>query len=181
MDNREIVIRIIGETEGSGATKIQKKSADNTQISAFSSSSTKSSSSGVSKSVSNTAYTLAAYAASQAISQATSEILQLGSVYFSMAEDYKGQENLQKVTAVISQANSLFSSIMSGATIGSAAGPVGTAIGAAIGATVYAVKTAVNAKNIQYQQNLQLTSLGTANAFARTRAGFDDNSRGTEN
>ena len=94
--------------------------------------------------------------------------------YFSLSEDYIGENNFNNVSTAISKVTGLASQIMVGAQIG---GP----IGALAGVVTWGVTESINykARMSSYYSSLNATNYNTS--YERTRAGLVDNGRGTEN
>lgn len=109
--------------------------------------------------------------------------------YFTLTEDYVGQNKINIVQTQIGTAKSMLSSIGSGAirggVIGSVAGPIGTAIGAVVGSISSGIKTGIMKKAERDQKieqsNMQLNAINAQTEFMASRANLINGGRGTEN
>lgn len=109
--------------------------------------------------------------------------------YFSLREDYIGQNKMNAIQTQMSTAKSLLSSITGGALAGAAIGmssanPLGVAVGAVVGGVTSGVKAGLNLR-IQRDQkieqyNMQLNATNAQTQFMASRASLVDGGRGTE-
>jgi len=109
--------------------------------------------------------------------------------YFSLREDYIGQNKMNAIQTQMSMAKSLLSSITGGALAGAAIGmssanPAGVAVGAVVGAVTSGVKAGLNLR-IQRDQkieqyNMQLNATNAQTQFMASRASLVNGGRGTE-
>lgn len=109
--------------------------------------------------------------------------------YFTLREDYIGQNKMNAIQTQIGTAKSLLSSIVGGAIAGAAIGtstanPLGVGVGAIIGGVTSGVKAGLNLK-IQRDQkieqyNMQLNATNAQTQFMASRANLINGGRGTE-
>lgn len=94
--------------------------------------------------------------------------------YFSLTEDYIGENNLNNFSTTVSKVSGLVSSIKTGFETGGAAGGI-------IGAVTWGVSEYIGYQSRinSYYSSLNATNYNTS--YERTRAGLVDNGRGTEN
>lgn len=108
--------------------------------------------------------------------------------YFTLKEDYMGQNTLTALQAYSGTAKSMLSSIgssaLQGAIFGKGFGPVGVAIGAVggavLGGAVSGVKARTETEQKIEQVNMQMNATNMQTQFSATRAGLVNGSRGTE-
>lgn len=108
--------------------------------------------------------------------------------YFTLKEDYMGQNTLTALQAYSGTAKSMLSSIgsdaIAGAMVGSYFGPAGTVVGgvlgAAFGGAVSGVKARTETEQKIEQVNMQMNATNMQTQFSATRAGLVNGSRGTE-
>lgn len=125
---------------------------------------------------------------SDALSTAYSIAMMELNRYFTLTEDYLGQNKMNAIQTQIGTAKSMLSSVGSGAAIGAAigtvAGPGGVAVGAVIGAISSGVKTGILAKTERDQKveqhNMQLNAINAQTNFMASRASLVNGGRGTE-
>ena len=125
---------------------------------------------------------------SDALSTAYSIAMMELNRYFTLTEDYLGQNKMNAIQTQIGTAKSMLSSVGSGAAIGAAigtvAGPGGVAVGAVIGAISSGVKTGILAKTERDQKveqhNMQLKAINAQTNFMASRASLVNGGRGTE-
>lgn len=101
--------------------------------------------------------------------------------YYSLSEDYIGENNYKNTMTAISKVTGFGTSVIGGAIAGSQLGVVGAVAGAVIGAVGYGVTEylSYNSKISSYYQNLNATNYQTS--FQQTRAGLTNGGKGTEN
>lgn len=94
--------------------------------------------------------------------------------YFSLSEDYIGQNSYTQAKTIISKGSSLISSVAGGAMMGGAAGAI-------IGLTGWTINQTISyqARISGYYESLNATNYSLNNS--RLRAGLSDNGKGTEN
>jgi len=109
--------------------------------------------------------------------------------YFTLTEDYLGQNKMNAIQTQIGTAKSMLSSIGSGAAAGAAAGAVTgnigvMAVGAVIGAISSGVKTGIMTRAERDQKieqhNMQLNAINAQTEFMASRASLVNGGRGTE-
>lgn len=109
--------------------------------------------------------------------------------YFSLREDYIGQNKMSAFQSQMGTAKSLLSSIGSGAaagaTMGLASGNIaGVAVGAIVGGVSSAVKNIINARVARDQKieqyNMQLNATNVQTQFMSSRASLVNGGKGTE-
>lgn len=122
------------------------------------------------------AYQISRTVTSQVVSQANYYV----GKYYSMTEDYKGQQNSQNTMKAISLVTGTASSAVSlGVLGGTAFGPVGAIVGATLGVAMSAVTNYMNAKNEYNEAMLAIHENAYSNYFYSERAGYADGGRGT--
>lgn len=109
--------------------------------------------------------------------------------YFTLREDYIGQNKMNAIQTQMGTAKSLLSSIVGGAIAGAAIGtssanPLGVAVGAVVGGVTSGVKAGLNLR-IQRDQkieqyNMQLNATNAQTQFMASRASLVNGGRGTE-
>jgi hypothetical protein len=100
--------------------------------------------------------------------------------YFTMTEDYIGEQSYQNAKTLISKGTSLITSVGAGFALGGGFTPAGV-VGGVIGAITWGVNEgfAVYERKSNYAQSLNASRFNTQ--FMGTRTGLIDNGRGTEN
>lgn len=108
--------------------------------------------------------------------------------YFTLKEDYMGQNTVTALQAYSTTTKSMLTSIgsdaIAGAMVGSYFGPVGTVVGAVGGAVIGGVISGLKARtetaqNIE-QTNMQMNATNMQTQFSASRAGLVNGGRGTE-
>ena len=104
--------------------------------------------------------------------------------YYSMTEDYKGQNNSQNAMRVINlvagtAASSASMGMASMTLLGSVLGPAAGAIGAAVGAVMSLTNEVIKTKNEYNEAMLAIQENAYSNYFYSERAGYADMGRGT--
>lgn len=134
----------------------------------------------------------AVYLGGKVIGEAISTVYQIAMMehnrYFTLTEDYMGQNKMNAFNAQLSTATSIISSTSAGAIaggeIGKVAGPVGWAVGTAVGAIVGGAtsitKAKINRDQKIEQQNMQLNAINAQTEFMASRASLVNGGRGTE-
>lgn len=125
---------------------------------------------------------------SDALAMAYSIAMMEHNRYFTLTEDYLGQNKMNIIQTQIGTAKSMLSSIGSGAAAGMAAGmaggPVAMAIGTVIGAITSGAKAVVTTKmqtdQKVEQHNMQLNAINAQTNFMASRASLVNGGRGTE-
>ena len=109
--------------------------------------------------------------------------------YFTLREDYIGQNKMNAIQTQIGTAKSLLSSIVGGAIAGGAIGvssanPLGVAVGAVVGGVTSGVKAGLNLRVQRDQKieqyNMQLNATNAQTRFMASRASLVNGGRGTE-
>lgn len=101
--------------------------------------------------------------------------------YFSLTENYIGQNKMNQFQTQMSAAKTLFTSVGGGAIAGSAFGPIGAAIGAVGGGVKTIITTAIERDKKIEQYNMQLNAINAQMEFMSSRASLINGGRGTEN
>ena len=125
---------------------------------------------------------------SDALAMAYSIAMMEHNRYFTLTEDYLGQNKMNVIQTQIGTAKSMLSSIGSGAAAGMAAGmaggPVAMAIGTVIGAITSGAKAVITTKmqtdQKVEQHNMQLNAINAQTNFMASRASLVNGGRGTE-
>ena len=121
--------------------------------------------------------------ASQITKTITSEIVSDANYYmgryYSMAEDYKGQQNNANTMKIINMTTGLASTSFRFGKLGAAFGPIGAVIGATIGVGVSLARNYMSATKEYNNAMLAIQENAYSNYFYSERAGYIDGSRGT--
>ncbi len=126
----------------------------------------------------------AASMASQITRTITSQVMSTANYYmgkyYSMSEDYKGEQNTQNAMKTINLVTGVAGSAASLAiSAGTVFGPIGAVIGAVVGAGMTLVNSAISAKNEYNEAMLAINENAYSNYFYSERAGYADMGRGT--
>lgn len=104
------------------------------------------------------------------------------STYFTLTENYKGQQDVSNLKSIANQIGGITGKIGAGALAGSTFGPIGAAVGAGVGVGVAVFDVIMGGKNTQFEQNLDISSKGYSIEYNRNLAGLiAGDSRNTEN
>lgn len=100
--------------------------------------------------------------------------------YFTMTEDYIGEQTYQNAKTLINKGTSLITSVGAGFALGGGFTPAG-AVGAVVGAVTWGVNEgfSIYERQSTYAKSLNASRYNTQ--FMGTRTGLIDNGRGTEN
>ena len=110
------------------------------------------------------------------------QALRQSNTYFTLTENYKGQQDVSNLKSVANQIGGIAGKIGAGALAGSTFGPIGAGVGASVGATVAAFDILSGFWNTKFEQNLDISSKGYSVEYNRNLAGLiAGDSRNTEN
>jgi len=101
--------------------------------------------------------------------------------YTSMKEDYMLNNTINHVETTVGKVTGAGSALLSGAMVGSVGGPAGAIAGATIAVVGYGIGQAFNYQSRMSGYNMALNESNAGINYNRTRAGLEDNGKGTEN